>query len=156
MHLLLTRSSLTQPIEFKVQDLITDLEDKKKKCAHCETVFVKFNKYNIKRHYKTHHNVSFLPSNRPQYKKSKKRNVDNGLFHTKEELLECIVNIASKYNVPLRFWNDKNVRRLIRVHVVRYGITINSSKVRKGILQKAEEVKAFVARKLAKRMFALK
>lgn len=70
--------------------------------------------------------------------------------------MNCIVNIAAKCTVSLRFWDHPEVRRLVKIHEITHKTKVNSRRVRKGILKKWNDMKTAIAHKLAGTLFPLK
>lgn len=122
-------------------------------CLKCPQSFTTSNAFSIKRHYSRSHSTAFRSVRTNAPKRIKK---DEGYFTSKEELIDCITRIATATNVPLRFWDNPDVRKLVKIHTCRLRVNVNSRMVRKAILLQHKTLIARISKYLHKKVFAIK
>lgn len=104
----------------------------------------------MKRHFVKKHGSNF--KDKMVIRKKKKKSG----FRDSKDFIETVLKIAIQTNIPLRFWNNRHVRRLVGVHVSQFRTTVNARKVRKLLTARGQSNTVLIREKLQKTMFPLK
>lgn len=140
-----------------IRDMVSLCDDDpdKRECVLCGKRIGK-SAFVIKRHYEAIYLTKFDKKDRdstPIKRAKTEKPPANVNFESKEEYLQCVTRITTDTSIPLRFWDNADVRRLLRHHEKRHNFKVSSRSVRKEIMSRSSKM---ITDKLRNKLFPMK